>query len=88
MAKYLCMHRPSQSSEREPTPRQRLLEDNWRRGATYSDPIAQVAGQADIGQVQARLPEFRFRFTTSAPGTVREQVPRAELAALEDSGGR
>ena len=41
-------------NEREPTRRQRLLEDNWLTGATYSDPMAQVAGQADINGLIGR----------------------------------
>ena len=28
-------------NEREPTRRQRLLEDNWLTGATYSDPMVE-----------------------------------------------
>lgn len=59
-------------NEREPAARQRLLEESWGREATYSDPMAQVAGHPDIsaliGNVQARFPEFRFKLTAAANG--------------------
>lgn len=59
-------------NEREPRLRQKLLEEDWARGASYTDPMAQVAGHSDINSlianVQARFPEFRFKLTTGANG--------------------
>ena len=59
-------------NERQPAVRKRLLEDHWAEGASYTDPLAQVAGHAEInsliGNVQARFPEFRFRLTGPANG--------------------
>ena len=59
-------------NEREASVRARLLEEDWARGATYCDPMAQVAGHSDIsaliGAVQARFPEFRFELTSVPNG--------------------
>jgi len=59
-------------NETDPTRRGRLLEEHWAREATYTDPMARVAGHSDIntliGNVQARFPEFRFRLTRPANG--------------------
>jgi hypothetical protein len=59
-------------NEREPSVRQRLLEEGWVRDATYCDPMARVAGQLDIntliGNVQSRFPEFTFKLTTAPNG--------------------
>jgi len=59
-------------NEREPQLRQRLLEQDWSQGASFTDPMAQVAGHSDINtlisNVQSRFPEFRFKLTTPANG--------------------
>ena len=59
-------------NEPDPSRRARLLEEYWAQGATYTDPMAQVAGHPDIntliGSVQTRFPEFRFRLIRPANG--------------------
>ncbi len=59
-------------NEPQPALREQLLQDNWAQGASYTDPLAEVAGYADInsliGNVQARFPEFRFRLKAPATG--------------------
>jgi hypothetical protein len=54
-----------------------LLAANWNSGATYVDPLAAVAGHAEInaliGGVQARFPNFRFNLIRR-PEAVGDQV--------------
>lgn len=54
-----------------------LLAANWNEEASYADPLATVAGHAEINQliggVQERFPDYRFQLI-KGPDTVGDRV--------------
>ena len=59
-------------NETDAEERGRLLANQWTQGATYVDPLAKVAGPAEIGAyiggVHQRFPDFRFALKGEASG--------------------
>lgn len=51
-------------NETDADARRALIDEHWSEGATYVDPLAEVAGQdavaATIGAVQSQFPGFVF----------------------------
>ena len=82
-------------NETDPDRRGQLLASHWTGDATYVDPLAKVAGAAEIdgliGGVQARFPGFRFALK-GAPDGHGDHVrftwslgPEGETAPIEGS---
>jgi hypothetical protein len=59
-------------NETDPARRDALIARHWAEGATYVDPLAEVAGAGQIGTliagVQQRFPGFRFALKGRADG--------------------
>ena len=71
-AQHVAQHYIATWNETDAARRMALLRQHWRDDATYVDPLAQVAGVADIGAliggVQQRFPGFRFALIGAADG--------------------
>lgn len=82
-------------NEADPVRRKALIDRHWTPDATYVDPMASVAGAAEIdgliGAVQARFPGFRFSLA-GAPNGFGDHVrfswrlgPEGQEAPIEGS---